>query len=154
MCLITTQKEPKIATEDIVVYKHANAYEDYVTSAFYGCFEYHFGELYETEIMQSFSRQYHDDFDGDALAQLMGTEHQEIVKMSYVTYAESFDKARKKHGMRSFGPGFHSVLKKDRLPSSESLVIVECTIPKGAEYYIGISDLVVSNKIIVNKIVD
>ena len=49
----------------------------------------------------------------------------------------------------SIGPGFHSATKKKRLEHLlfDQTVIMKAIIPKGAKYYKGLSDLIVSSKI-------
>lgn len=49
----------------------------------------------------------------------------------------------------SIGPGFHSATKKERLQHLRwaDTAIMKAIIPKGAKYYKGLSDLIVSSKI-------
>lgn len=129
MCLQTSQKEPKVALKDKIVYKLFDRWDEDrgVFISPYSYFEYKIGKTYKTKIKET-----SDDssFDDKAAIEL---------------------KKHKKY--KSFGAGFHSALKKERLIEEELCfeTIVKCIIPKGAEYYIGFTGLVVSNQIIVTE---
>lgn len=124
MCLQTKQKEPKIAKKDKTVYKILSIYKmDEFRSPFEG-FIYKVGKKYSTKIKETSNNCAYDNIAN--AAKKLNTNY------------------------KSYGAGFHSALKKDRLKldfSNERLV--KCIIPAGSKYYVGFSGLVVSNKIIV-----
>lgn len=126
MCLVTTQKKPKIAKKAITVYKFL-----YNGSSPYQCFPYELGKLYSVGMKESDDEITYDKIATEALEQ----------------YREGGKK------IRYIGQGFHSILAKKRVKrcdeSGNQLYI--CTIPKGAEYYTDNTGLIVSNKIKIRK---
>lgn len=133
MCLITPYKEKKIVEEDMIVYKTLTPD---VRSVLQG-FLYELDKLYETEIKES-----NDYCAADQFA---------IERLEYAGYF--YRNAPKDDELISIGQGFHSCRTIER---AEELVdpnerIFSCTIPKGSEYYEDLSDLLVSNKIIINE---
>lgn len=137
MCLITDQQEVLIAQEDITVYKCLREINDNLWAP-YNDFRYDLNKLYETIIRESDEWCGFDSFDN------------RMIQNKY----PDFEPAEEHKKLKSFGSGFHSALSKGRLLESwmtNDEYIFECTIPKGSKYYIGISDLVVSNQIIINK---
>lgn len=153
MCLITEQRIPFIAEEDMIVYKvltsdlqsafYRNLVE--VDSTIYGVyyssvsrFQYELGKLYETEILESRGSSCYDGIDTDALYQNYGSSWLRKVGDELISY----------------GQGFHFAFEKDRLTELEDYnVIVECTLPKGTEYFENVSGLGVANQIIINKVI-
>lgn len=138
MCLQTTWTEPKIAKEDLIVYKLLKKIDDSdffhpeydYRAAFMTDFLYKSNKLYETKIYATL-----DNTAFDTLAMNARNEH---------TGSR----------LNSIGKGFHSAWNIERLTDlSEDEVIVKCIIPKGAEFYIGLTDLLVSNQIIIKEIV-
>lgn len=140
MCLITDQKVPTIATEDIIVYKVLQLpySEKGLLVSPYNIFYYKLGELYETKIEKSNERCCLDNTDDRALS-------------------NKFGEWKTNEDIISYGPGFHSMKTYERaVQCSKSMLYVstaiyKCTIPKGAEYYENPSDLLVSDKLIVVK---
>lgn len=134
MCLITDQKEPKIAETDLTTYKILTKN---LVSPFQH-FQYEFGKEYEQEISKA-------DFDG-----AFDGADQDYYEKLYDS--ESFDK-----NVVFFGKGLHSSLNIGRLypwTLQAEHDIYECKVPKGAEYYEGHHGLIVSNKLtVVEKIV-
>lgn len=134
MCLQTTWLEPKIAEEDITVYKEFKAYiakEERFHSPIVG-FYYKKNELYETKIQDSTDRGSYDIIANEWRDQLVDSN-------------TSF---------KSIGRGFHSAATLQRLINAGCDLIARCTIPKGAKYYKDGTNLIVSNKIIINEIVE
>lgn len=130
MCLVTPNKEKKIAEEDMIVYKILN--ED--LSPFYWEGEaYEIGKLNEIEIQET------SDF----------TDFDEI--------SIRYNKGYKRDELVSFGQGFHSAKSIDRIRDIRKAysipvpVLFTCIIPKGSEYYEDNSGLLVSNKIIIKE---
>lgn len=134
MCLITNQQEPKIAQEDITVYKNLFKIGNVFQSIF-NKFEWKLGELYRTKIEESPDWCSYDDTDNNYL------------NANYNGWTR-----RSHEELKCFGSGFHSA-KKGRLRTYGSEILVECTIPKGSEYYEDFTGLYVSNQIIINKVV-
>lgn len=144
MCLITTQKEPKILTEDRIVYKLMKPFENGVISP-YHYQEYKFGELYKTQMQLDDDTTNFDNVDGQAIDEFLeGTWRVDAVEEGKIII---------------IGAGFHSASTLERLLQTieegfvEQDIIVECTIPAGSEYFEGFTGLLVSNQIIINKIV-
>lgn len=138
MCLITRQREPYIAETDITVYKilRLNEFENTFHSAYYNLYDsngygmlYELGKLYETTIKKEYDGQ---PFDQRAKINARNIPYQDRI---------------------SYGQGFHSAIKENRLDAEQSPYYkkFECTIPKGAEYFLDETDLCVSNKIIISK---
>ena len=119
---------------------YANEEPPQVVLARFEKFTYVLGRLYETEIKAVSERSCFDDADAQRLTEEYGEWTVAI-----------------QHGqLSSYGPGFHSSLTVERLTMESSrehnVVIVECTIPAGAKLYTEPTGLVVSDRIIVNKI--
>ena len=135
MCLITKQKEPLIADNDIKVYKLLTVNS---RSCFMN-FKYIVDKLYETEFtfsdteVTSFDRISNNELDkefGEEWRGKVGTELKSIVD------------------------GFHAVLRIDRFDgiySDDVIYVYECIVPKGSEYYLDNNDCIVSNKIIIKE---
>lgn len=136
MCLITKQKEPFIADKDITVYKMLD--ENSSDSAYspYQSYHYKLNELYQTIIEED---EYICCFDN---------VDQTEIEIDYPHWM--FDRVFKEYGLKAFGSGFHSTFKTERLDKYKT-TIFECVIPKGSEYYIGFTDLVISNQIIIKR---
>jgi len=123
MCLQTTWKKPRKATKNIKVYKLVELKANLICAP-YEYFIYELNKIYSTEMEEVY-----DDSSLDGLA-----------------CEARYDNLGK---WISIGPGFHSALLKERLKHLvySNIDIAECIIPEGALYYIGFTDLVVSNKI-------
>jgi len=134
MCLITEQKEPFVAKEDITVYKTVEidkGDKKGVYSSYYGGFYYEFGKLYQDEMEADNS---FESYFGNIVIQVYGDY--------------SLDKYTHVHR------AFHSMIFERLAFSNRYLTIVECTIPKGSLYYEDKTGLIASNQIIINKIID
>lgn len=131
MCLIVKKEtEKQIAVEDIIVYKRLLFEKcNGLINAEYYPFCYELNVLYTTEIKSSDNFQYFDD------------------KSHYGISTLGVDK------LIPYGEGFHSAFKKNRLHKKYGTDIFQCTVPMGSEYYQDRSGLLVSNQIIINKIV-
>lgn len=139
MCLITTQKESLIAKRDKKVYK---IMKPDLISPFQG-FKYRYDKLYSTKIQKE-DRFYWSCMDD--------------VDETYLDNNHPGWKDGKLPELICIGSGIHSALTKKRLQltvdsmyHSKMMVIIKCTIPKGSEYYLDATGLVVSNQIIINK---
>lgn len=134
MCLQTTWTEPNVAQQDMIVYKRLYFVDTQLAKATIMGTTYTLGKLYET-IMEVDNEDF-AAFDGPA------------------------NRAKKEctEEWISIGPGFHSAKTKKRLRNTEDEIydgfLYECIIPAGSEYYEGLTDLVVSNKIIIVKQVE
>ena len=140
MCLITPNKEKKIATEDIIVYKVLGV----SLSSIIQDFRYKKDVLHETEIKEG--------------SYWMAADHIAIEALKDSGYNPFRDHENDHHieerkKLLCIGEGFHSckTLERANLIKNEENKksdIYEFIIPKGAEYYEDLSDLLVSNKII------
>ena len=149
MCLITEQTEPIVLKEDLIVYKtlriplETRNFKSVTTG-----FIYDLNRLYETRIKESITPKYYDDeawcknIDSDELKEqffCLNTHEAEVRLFQEL-------------GMKVYGSGFHSYKTLKRANESWSGDgIFECTIPAGSEIYEDKSNLIVSNKIIINK---
>lgn len=134
MCLITDQQQPKIAEEDITVYKVLQG----MNSPYHSDFTYILGKLYKTDIQEDDSFWCFDASDNVVLASYFGIDW----------------KINRK--LKCFGQGFHSALSISRLRESSiayawRAYIYECIIPKGSKYYVNPSNLAISNQIIIKR---
>lgn len=136
MCLIT-KNQKQIAAEDINVYKVLSPELD---TLYYGKFKYELGKLYETDILRSWDYTWADIISYD--------------------YFQNLDRACDNpfsEGFISYGQGFHSIRTIERVEQhingiSDEFRVFKCIIPKGAEYIIDETGLVISNKIIVVEV--
>lgn len=136
MCLITDQKNPMIAEEDIIVYK---AMERGLRS-FFRKYPYTLNDLFETKIQQVTNSVW------NCCSMIDG----EYLKKRY-----NVKRIRDLQGnpdLICLGEGFSSC---DTLTLALKLggETYECTIPKGSEYYKDGVGYIVSNKIIINKLI-
>lgn len=129
MCLQTTWKEPKIAEEDIKVYKgfNLNIYNNLISP--YNDFTWKSNKKYNTEINIT---------DDDSALDQLAVDELFSIRDQGISY-------------NSIGEGFHSALEKNRLDINDFDLIIECIIPKGAKYYEGLSKLAVSDSIMVTE---
>ena len=138
MCLIT-DKEPKIATEDIVVYKFLN--ED-LTSPYQG-YQYFLNKIYITQLQTT--KKYEDicpfcDLDAKFLSKHFDNYSSEVEDGNLFCYEK----------------GFHSI-SEETLNSSEfkkesiTKHCFKCIIPKGATYVEDFVGFIVSDKIIIKE---
>jgi len=132
MCLQTTWKKSKIAKKDIVVYKVLRK-GTFVIKSPYNNFYWELEKEYFTDIIKT-----------------------EDITAYDVESQEKLWELKTEKGCDSFisiGPGFHSALNKNRLSINKhnEECLFKCIIPKGSEYYIGLTDLVVSNRIIIKE---
>jgi len=145
MCLITNQLEPKIAEEDIPVYKKLLSSKlglNYVTSVY----QNHLYTLKELNITKIWSTKneyemvFFDSTDDAAVHNYL----RKICDYKFI-YWRPFvlDNI-----LLCIAEGFHSALSPDRLGNLAGLTY-KCTIPKGSEYYLSFTDLIVSNQIII-----
>lgn len=141
MCLITEQIEPFIAEEDIIVYKlirkdfsPAHEPRNIIFVKGYKPMTYEIGKLNETEIKTSESFSVPTD---------------EVEKGLIDKYGDNF---RSNKLLISYGQGFHSFINNIDSFDNRNRLNVECTVPKGSEYYLDGLGFMVSNKIIINKV--
>ncbi len=150
MCLITNQKKPLIAEQDIAVVKTLLSYNNsenvYSTIQH---FEYILNKLYETEILESSLWKYADDQDKI----IVNNKYPDYDRDREIHKSLIDDKTRT---LWCYGTGFHSFFA-NRLPHYENQLnsvtrVHHCTIPAGSLFYKGIdSSLLISNQIIINN---
>lgn len=119
-------EKPKKARKDTIVYKILQLENEGIIAPC-NYFVYEPYKLYKTEMRLTNSSSAFDDIAQHAM--------------------ESCNKK-----LYSIGKGFHSAKYKKRLGQSlynEDQFIVKCIIPKGSLYYTGLTNLIVSNQIIV-----
>ena len=140
MCLITEQKQPLIAEEDIIVYK---AMESRLRSYFQR-FQYTLNELFETKIKpinSNYSWVCCCRIDRDYL---------------YEKYnVHSIESLESNPDLICLEKGFSSCesqeLAQKLLNTDYGGCVYECTIPKGSEYHKDGVGFIISNKIIINR---
>ncbi len=143
MCLQTDWLEPKVAEEDMTVYKVLKSEEDdtyegqALVYAHYSPFyrmKYELGKVYSTTMRIAGENSGSFDHVASDARQMF---EKEFPDQKYLSISE----------------GFHSALTFERLDDlgRTGEFVHECIIPKGSMYYIGFTDLVVSNQIIVKK---
>lgn len=148
MCLITKQDVPKIAKKDIKVYKLLNKEDKDSARSIYRYFCYELNTTYKTNI---------EDIDDPCTFDNKSTLY---LKETYPGWGDNISVNRRaliSNNLKSYGPGFHSCVTKERCyPTAKDgpYDLYECTIPAGSEYYEDGNDLIVSNQIIINRLVD
>jgi hypothetical protein len=121
---------PLIAEEDIKCWKALTEDRDSPYEHFY----YEPGKLYTTEIND-------DEHDHPSCFDLIDQEYLDE------TYGHG-EWRKKRDDLRVIAEGFHVAMNRERLEYSE-YDIFEAIIPKGSEYFLGVTGLAVSNQIIV-----
>lgn len=138
MCLvIPREKESFITKEDMTVFKILRIRDGLLFAAYEDDFYYECDKLYSTtleEVEDYMTFDYLDQREAESYF------HSSIRLLPPTVY-------------KSIGPGFHSALNQIRLAPLcyDHYVIRECIIPKGSECYLGFTDLIVSNQIIIKK---
>lgn len=138
MCLITSQKKPKTARKNMVVYKALERKGPKTAVSPYQNYKYIIGKLYTTEIMSSDEWTTHDSIDALYLD-------------------KNYDGWRYKTTMKNLlmciGKGFHATLTIERLndDDDDDTTIYECVIPKGSKYHLDGTNQIVSNQIIIKS---
>ena len=158
MCLITNDKTKYIATEDITVFKMMmTPYVEHEINGsigrsiyyYYGWHHYMLGEQPEVKIKES-----NEWIMTDNVVERMCVN----IFPGFVTDYYGLKVTKEQRNVFiCIGAGYHSMTKERFLTSNEGWnydILVECTIPKGAEYYKDMTGLYVSNRLVVNKIVD
>jgi hypothetical protein len=135
MCLQTTWKKPKEATEDITVYKIVR--RDSLTMQWRPPFYYEDDFVYK-------------------IGELHKTTLEETSDISHLDCEALSDRQLSSEEWISIGQGFHSAATEGRLIGilTRDHYIAECIIPKGSLYYKGFSDLLVSNQIKILRILN
>ena len=139
MCLLTNQQKPTIIRKDLIVYKILS-YD--LKPVFFSSEAYILGKLNKTIIRKSDDTTPFDSHDIKILEKKLGY-------LNHDTYYSLTEK-----GINILGQGFHSCKSIKRCHREDIRdCIFECTIPKGSEVYRNPSGLLISNKIIINKMV-
>lgn len=149
MCLATRQQEPKIAKEDIICYKLVNIIQGKIHSAYQSTFKWELNKLYQTNIRELLPQGY-GDYEYTCTFDRFS---QEEYVQSLITQEEYFLKYGElpENSVKVFQLGFHSAKTIKRF-SVKNEAISECVIPIGSEYYEDETGLIVSNKLIMKKI--
>lgn len=157
MCLITAQKQAIVAQEDFIVYKYLRVIDEdtlqKICRAPYHDMEYNLGELYTTTIEEISS---HDNFDKVAF----DTVDSNLLNILFIdseqvpNWGISWYNGDEPADVKYFGSGFHAMTTLERAENVSNMYmyrLFECTVPAGSEYYLNPSDLIISDKIIINK---
>lgn len=144
MCLITKQKKPTKLTKDLTVYKKVDLINNVPHSA-HNNFKWEINKLYSTKMLPSTEIKMHDELVNDCYS---------LHDLTYEYVEKEKLKILKDKKLVAIGHGFHSAKNIDRFIYGcwGRNVFVECTIPKGSLIYKDKTGLIVSNQIIMNKI--
>lgn len=141
MCLITDDKKLHVADKDITTFKLLSTYGNTIESPYYK-FKYKLNTLYETEIvlLNKYDENWcpYCDMERDYL------------NSHYTDW--DIEGSSDRDNLICVASGFHSSTQQDIL-SDDYYQLFECTIPKGSLYHKGFVGLMVSNKIIINKLI-
>jgi hypothetical protein len=138
MCLIKQKGEAQVAVEDITTYKILDNFR-----SLYYPFKYEPKRLYSTEMKEDKDWIVADSDAEDALEEEYGEKWRESHKDELMIIGQGY------HSCKTIG-------RAERLKLGYGGIchIYVCTIPKGSLYYEDISDLVVSNQIVIDKILE
>lgn len=140
MCLITEQKTPLIAEKDIVVYKVMES----KLRSFFRYFQYEIDKLFETEIKEN------DENLWIACCSLDTDYLQKKYKVDCVRDLKGHPNLIcLKYGFSSCKSIKVALIVNDACRGT----IYKCIIPKGSEYYKDKVGFIISNKIIIKKLV-
>jgi hypothetical protein len=145
MCLIVPNtQQPVVLEEDMTVYKMVKVPDCRSrVHSFYYPFTYEFGQLYETELDTSDQTSCYDKVDGDYLASLYSN------RCGWSGWVDAVQNGE----LVAYGPGFHTCTTPERPKIlSRCGAIVECTIPAGSTVLTEPTGCVVSDRLIINKI--
>ncbi len=138
MCLITEQKTPLIAEEDVIVYK---VLETRLRS-YFKYFQYTQNELFETQIREIEKGKTWVStcsLDGDYLT----------AKYNVFRVGDLYNNPN----LICLKYGFHSCISIEVAKKISGVFIYECVIPKGSEYYKDEVGFLISNKIIIKELI-
>jgi len=145
MCLVTKQKRPKTAKEEIRVYKFLLLNYETIFNSPYNSQKWIPGKLEETKIKKTNNEEEMGFFDERARNYYKETSQfsvdDELLYLMLLYWME---------GLIFYTEGFHFALSPERLKGMgiSKETIYEFTIPKGAKYYLDETGLGVTNKII------
>ena len=159
MCLITDDKTLYVAEEDIITYK---VVRETLEPQIQSHMRYVLGELNETIMLHSTNPKYPSESAATWVMENIGvakiTDSRGIIDLTLLL---SYD------NILVIGQGFHSYadIDNERIKAHNGMVkrgwnfpfpccVVECTIPKGAEYHKSPYGHIVSNKIIINRVLE
>lgn len=151
MCLITEQNKPIKIRKDRIVYKKVKLSfrQNTICSLNFGNFTYTLNKLYETDFTFL-------NFDENEIL-----AYDNIVNKAYDYPFSDYDydyPFSDNDKLIVIAEGFHSASAIKRFDMCDkyiqNAIIVKCTIPKGSLIYKDKTGLIVSNKIIVDEIVD
>jgi hypothetical protein len=146
MCLLTEQKEPKIAETDITVYKIVELQStDLYAYAIFRNFTYETNVIYNIEIEETDDIDNISWFDDEVGQKYLTSDGIPIESISRMEYKRLY--ITNKLPFKIFGQGFHSAKTRKRLTPLFNGRIAVFIIPKGSKYYEDKSDLLVSDKI-------
>lgn len=136
MCLnvLKGSKKPKTATEDITVYKRLYRVRGRTYLSPFQDYKYVSGRLYTSELGTVQVRKYHP----------------ESVRAKILR-----NKSKTQISVGDIEKGIHAYTSRETAEFKAwdwaSEVVVECTIPKGAQYHLGTGNEIVSNQLLIGK---
>lgn len=119
----------------MIVYKALITSSKTTANSIYESHKYTLGKLYQTQIEETNYWCCADNVDSKWLDN---------------NYPE-WHRGKRTEELICIGPGYHACTTIERTEKLASDPIYECTIPKGSEYYLDATGLIVSNQIIINK---
>lgn len=140
MCLITKQKKPFIAQEDVICYKGLSFYCNMLRSPIQN-FTWQLGKLYKNDLNVV------NKIKKESIG--CGCIFKYADNLSYKYYSKL------RVNLTIITTGFHSCNNIERLINMDysSIKVYECIIPKGSLYFEDETGLLVSNQIIIQKII-
>ena len=158
MCLVTTE-EVKVAEKDIIVYKSVSYIDEDSCTSLFQYFRYTFGKTLTCQLGIKTVNESRF-IDGDTFMRIHEVRFADTIAMDYFdklcankratdrTAKDSYKIcANKPITVRIVSEGFHSACSEHRLNRSRYNCIIECVIPKGSNYIIDGSGLLVSDSI-------
>lgn len=141
MCLVTTEKI-KVAEEDIIAYKSVTYIDEDSCISLFKYSTYTFGKTLTCPLGIKTVTKY-KFVDANMFADVHGLCFADRTAMDY------FDEiyTNKQITVRIVSEGFHSACSEHRLIMSNYESVIECVIPKGSNYIIDGSGLLVSDSI-------
>lgn len=137
MCLITEQKVALIAESDIECFKKVIIIKDSITSIFYN-FKWSYNKVFKTKLVVKTIR--------------VNLNRSDLKSFFYDTVSQDYyTNLFPSELLQCISEGFHSFLNIRGVGKYEPLgtTIIQAIIPKGSEYFIDKTGLIVSNQLII-----
>jgi len=135
MCTLTKAVTPLVAETDIICYKSLRLVNGGMYSSIYMGFTYTLNDLYTSELSFGDNKCAWDNMEQFAWDEIDPTWQSDNSNVNAVEM------------------GFHAVLNPERFENEEHEdeggITMICVIPKGSKYFLGLTDIIVSDSIIV-----